>query len=148
MINFINIVTGDFFSNNLVVRPNEEYESIVKKAQGIDLVEEEVNNYLKIFFPILLIENMEFSCRLGYNIDKKLDSIVLQKVESQSHNWESWSKRTEQEIKEFHDSFLIKNIGEGYSHTNMGILYKFTWGTVESIYSQQSANSYIVVRYN
>ena len=72
---------------------------------------------------------------------ERLYSIMLVAWEDENDpKWNNWSETGERNLEKFHSSILATVLG----HTP----YKFSWGTVESLYDKKSASAHILIEYN
>ncbi|HEY3267849.1 MAG TPA: hypothetical protein VGM37_13040 [Armatimonadota bacterium] len=92
-----------------------------------------------------------------FESDRLGDVEIMLACEGDAASWSDWSIDTERRRKALHDEFLRTDLGdpiqtrederdppwEGYQ----AMRYKFAWGTVESLYIAQSANSAVLVTY-
>jgi hypothetical protein len=75
---------------------------------------------------------------------ERLYQLILAASETQVNpGWEGWSEELERDMQIYYSTVLEKLTGV------LGVkLYEFPWGTVETIYDERSAGSYIIIKYD
>lgn len=83
-------------------------------------------------------EKIHITFRFKNRALKQIDFTPLNKQNSDTENWDNWSKNKELELKETYDVWLNSKIGTKRN---------YDWGTIASVYDAKSGSSSIIIIY-
>lgn len=132
----IDLNTGFVKITNLEFDPKYGIEDFKNRANK-SFHEEEINGFKHVTIDLVWVEESSFICKAIFFPNGKLFSVSLYRRSDKSSYM---NERDELEMKKLNDRLLIKLIGSRKK--------KFSWGSVESTYNQQSCSSSICFNYS
>lgn len=138
----INALTGEILFSNT----SQTIVPGMKKSVFIELFQSHIkiedftsNNYYNYILEPMELWSIEFSVRLTFNPNDKLEMLKMWFYDDEKDPWKNWSKEREIEIKNKQDQFLEQHLGKPP--------YEYTWGGLESSFDLKGGFSSIVIRY-
>ncbi|MGL4106694.1 MULTISPECIES: hypothetical protein [Clostridium] len=81
--------------------------------------------------------------------DSFLSSIEMKNADLKLKNsYDNWSDDKVELKRESHNNWLINNLGEAHEKLPVALIYRYSWGKIESYYDPKAADSGILITYN
>ena len=138
----IDINNGDIrlTKKTLVIRKGLTIDEFAKSDLFEDVYKKDEYEYTRFFVGLQFIGENQFAVSLLFNPLGRLYSIHLKiSIDGKMPSWDNWSEEGELRIKDMHDMWLKKNVGDPP--------YNYSWGTIYSTYDPRSASSSMGVRF-
>lgn len=129
------VINGDF-----IIGPDLTKKDFLLSALFRDVLKQDDYEYTQYYLKPQIIDGKPFVIRLIFDSSGKLNTLSISFCfEEKNPSWEQWTQEKEYELKKIHDDLLKVWFGKSP--------YKFSWGTVSSVYDPRSASSYITIIY-
>ena len=81
--------------------------------------------------------------------DSFLSSIEMKNADLKLKNsYYNWSYDKVELKRESHNNWLTNNLGEAHEKLPVNLIYRYSWGKIESYYDPKASDSGILITYN
>ena len=124
----------------LVINSELTKDRFVQSDLFVDVLKQDDYGYSRYYIKQQIICEQNFVITMLFGPDDVLFMVTLGLVEDGLYpTWENWSEEDQLQKKIMHDEWLEKNLGSEP--------YKYSWGSISSIYDSRSASSHITISY-
>ena len=138
----INHENGMMMFDSIIISPHMQLETFLDSIKQDDIISQHNSNYIDLFIKPQKGGEHFFLLRLFFERkSEKLEyvQLVIQNDDS-IPSWTDWSEKKQLKKKKYNDLWLMKNMGHPP--------YNYIWGSLNSVYNEKEASSYILIKFN